>query len=94
MENCAIILGFCLIEQNLSFDRSAYEIVRNSILKHLLAYGAMTTQKLGSLVESHLKYKFDGSLYKHYEAVRQDLVSRGEIRLIPKTHPQLVEIVR
>jgi hypothetical protein len=66
--------------------------VRNSILKHLLVYGAMTTEKLGVLVENHLKHKFAGSLYRHYGAVRQVLAARGEIRYVPGSSPPFVEI--
>ena len=80
------------IKQGQCFDKAEYEIVRNSILKHLLAYGAMTVDKLGLYVENHLNDKLVGRLFKHYEAVRHVLEARGEIRCISKTHPQLIEI--
>jgi len=75
-----------------SLDKAEYEIVRNSILKNLLAYGAMTSEQLGLLVENHLKSKFEGSLYRHYAAVRQVLEFRGEIRRVPRSSPNLIEI--
>jgi len=90
MENCITVIGSCLNEQSLCLDKTVYEIVRNSILKHLLAYGVMTVGQLSSLVEDHLKNKFPSSLSRCYESVRRDLEARGEIRRIPQTQPQLI----
>lgn len=85
---------FChnLIRQAGCIDKATYEIVRNSILKVLLAYGAMTPEQLGSLVENRLKYKQDGSMYQWYEAVRRDLEARGEIRCVPGSRPLTIEL--
>jgi len=85
-------LGQCLIQQVESLDKAEYEIVRNSILKNLLAYGAMTSKQLGSLVESHLKHKLCNSLWQYYEAVREDLEARGEIHCVWNPGLQLIEI--
>lgn len=92
MEDCVIALRPYRIGHGLCFDRAEFEIVRNSILKHLLAYGTLTTDKLGLLVENHLKYKFAGSLHQQYEAVRQELEARGEIRSVASSEPALIEI--
>jgi len=92
MEDPVTTLSPYLIGQVGSPDKAEYEIVRNSVLKNLLAYGAMTSEQLGLLVENHLKYKFDGSLYRHYAAVRQVLEFRGEIRCVPKSSPLLIEV--
>ena len=92
MEDYVIALGPYLIRHGLCFDKAEFEIVRNSILKHLLTYGALTTDKLGLLVENHLKYKFASSLHGHYEAVRQVLEARGEIRCVSSPGPPLIEI--
>ena len=92
MEEFVTALHHCLTSQVCSLDKAEYEIVRNSILKNLLAYGAMTSERLGSLVKGHLKYKYYGSLWEYYEFVRMDLEARGEIRRIPNTNPQLIEI--
>jgi hypothetical protein len=92
MEDSVTTLRPYLIHQCACFDKAEYEIIRNSILKHLLAYGAMTTDKLGLLVENHLKRKFNGSLYRYYEAIRQVLEARGEIRYVPRSSPPLIEI--
>lgn len=92
MEDSVIAFRPYLIAHGLCFDRAEFEIVRNSILKHLLAYGALTTDKLGLLVEKHLKYKFAGSLYQQYESVRQVLEARGEIRSVSDPGPPRIEI--
>ena len=92
MEDSVIALRPYLIGHGLCFDKAEFEIVRNSILKHLLAYGALTTDKLGRLVENHLKYKFASSLHRHYEAVRQVLEARGEIRCVSSPGSPLIEI--
>ena len=92
MENSVIALCPYLIRHDLCFNKAEFEIVRNSILKHLLAYNALTVDKLGLLVENHLNYKFAGSLYQHYEVVRQVLEARGEIRCVSRSGPPLVEL--
>jgi len=92
MEDSATTFCHYQINPCACFDKAEYEIIRNSILKHLLAYGAMTADKLGSFVGKHLRDKFDGSLYQYYEAVRQVLEARGEIRYVPRSSPPLIEI--
>ena len=92
MEDSVIAFRPYLIAHGVCFDKAEFEIVRNSILKHLLAYGALTTDKLGLLVENHLKYKFDDSLHQQYEAVRQVLEARGEIRCVSRHGPPQIEI--
>ena len=81
-----------LIKQNVGLNKAKYEIVRNSILKNLFAYGAMTCEQLASLVKDHLKTKSYGSLWRYYFFVRQDLETRGEIRCVQKSEPPRIEI--
>jgi hypothetical protein len=69
-----------------------YEIVRNSILKNLLAYGAMSTDQLGLLVKDHLVHKLHGSLRRYYEAVQKDLEGRGEILIHRNSQPHMIEL--
>ncbi|HXD08927.1 MAG TPA: hypothetical protein VN653_02595 [Anaerolineales bacterium] len=92
MEDTVTVLCDCLIVNDESLDKAAYEIVRNSILKNLLSYGAMTSKQLGSLVKSHLKRKLCNSLWQYYETVREDLETRGEIRCVWIFGLALVEI--
>lgn len=92
MEDSVIALCQYLIEHDTGLDKAGYEIVRNSILKNLLAYGAMTSEQLGSLVEAHLRGKFHGALWRYYETVRKDLEARGEIRRVAGSKPLLIEL--
>jgi len=92
MEDSVTALRPYLLNQCACFSKAEFEIIRNSILKHLLAYGALTTEKLGMLVKTHLKCKSNESLCRYYEAVRQVLEARGEIRYVPRSSPLLIEI--
>lgn len=80
------------IQQNIDLDKAEYEIVRNSILKNLLAYGAMTSAELSLLVRDHLGSKSDNSLWRYYSLVKDELEMRGEIRSVPNTYPPRIEI--
>lgn len=81
-----------LIKHNLSLDKATYEIVRNSILKNLFAFGALTSEQLSSMVKEHLRSKSEGSLWRYYPLVRQELEARGEIRSVPNTEPTRIEL--
>lgn len=81
-----------LINQNIDLDKAEYEIVRNSILKNLFVYGAMTSEQLALLVKDHLESKSESLLWRHYSLVRQELEIRGEIRCVPNTYPAQIEI--
>ena len=81
-----------LINQNIDLDKAEYEIVRNSILKNLSAYGAMTSQQLALLVRDHLESKSESLLWQHYSLVRHELETRGEIRCVSDTYPTQIEI--
>jgi hypothetical protein len=81
-----------LIKQNIGLDKAKYEIVRNSILKNLFAYGAMTSEQLAVRVKDHLNSKSEGSLWGYYHLVKQELEIRGEIRCVPNTEPPRIEI--
>jgi len=61
-------------------DKAKYEVVRNSILKNLYAYGPLTHEQLGRLVESHLKKKLNDLVAWYFIVVEQDLEYHGEIR--------------
>jgi hypothetical protein len=78
--------------QVMCLDKATYEVVRNSILKNLYAYGPLTHEQLGTLVEDHLKFKLADLATWHYIIVEQDLEARGEIRCVPDTDPQLIEV--
>jgi hypothetical protein len=80
------------IQHNIDLDKAEYEIVRNSILKNLFVYGAMTSEQLAVLVRDHLESKSDGSLWRYYSLVREELEIRGEIRCLPGTNPPQIDV--
>lgn len=92
MEDSVTTLSHYLIRQVESLDKAEYEIVRNSIVKNLLAHGALTADQLSSLVKNHLRHKFYGSLQRYYESVLGDLEARGEIRVERNTKPHWIEL--
>ena len=92
MTNSVTGLDHYLIRQVQCLGKAEYEIVRNSILKNLLVYGAMTSAELGARVKDHLKHKLQGSLRDYFELVEQELEARGEIRVDRSIEPQLIEI--
>jgi len=92
MTDSITTLDHYLIRQVQCLGKADYEIVRNSILKNLLAYGAMTSAQLGARVKDHLKHKLHGALRDYFEIVRQDLEAHGEIRVDRSMEPQTIEI--
>lgn len=74
-------------------EKSKYDFMRNAILEKLRAYGAVSYEKLGKILEEQLLKKFDGSVIWYYTTVKLDLEARGIIRRVPNTEPQLIEIV-
>ena len=92
MADSVTMLDHYLIRQIQCLGKAEYEIVRNSILKNLLAYGSMTSTQLGDRVKDHLKHKLQGSLRGYFEIVQQDLEAHGEIRVDRSVEPQMIEI--
>ena len=83
MSDTVTLPGHYLIQQVERLSKAEYEIVRNSILKNLSVYGAMTSTELEARVKKHLKQKLHASLWPYYAAVRQDLEARGELEIEP-----------
>jgi len=92
MEDSITMFSCSLIQPVKGLDKAEYEIVRNSILKNLLAYGAMPLDQLGLLVNDHLNHKLYGSLQRYYEAVQNDLEARGEILIHRNLQPYMIEL--
>lgn len=82
-----------LAKQSVSIDKAKYNVMREAILENLRLYGSMTFTQLGALVEDQLQNNFDGSVMWYFATVKLDLEARGEIRRVPKTKPQMIEIV-
>ncbi len=82
-----------LDKQSIRIDKAKYNVVRETILKILRSYGSMTFTQLGALVEGQLQNDFDGPMMWYYTTVKLDMEARGEIRRVPNSRPQVVEIV-
>ena len=80
------------IKQGVRIAKEKYDIVREAILDNLRAYGPLTFTQLGNLLEDQLQKDFDGSVMWYYTTVKLDMEARGEIRRVPKSKPQLVDL--
>lgn len=74
-------------------DQAKYEAVHAAIFDNLRQYGPMTFTQLGALVEEQLHTTFTGSIMWHYTTVKQDMEARGEIRRVPNSRPQVIELI-
>jgi len=81
------------VGQNLRIDQARYQAVHEAITENLRRYGSMTFTQLGALVEEQLQANFAGSITWYYTTVKLDMEARGEIRRVPNSRPQVVEIV-
>lgn len=79
--------------QGVRMDIAKYQQVRGIILLNLRRYGPMTFTELGALVEDDLHDTLNGSILWYYTVVKQDLEAQGEIRRVPNSRPQIIEIV-
>ena len=80
-------------KQGVRIDQARYASVREAILHNLQCYGSMTFTQLGALVEEDLHDTFSGSVQWYYTTVKLDMEARGEIRRVPNSRPQLIEVV-
>lgn len=80
-------------KQGVSIEKAKYETVRSAILTALKKNGSMSFTDLGNAVEDRLLKNFDGSLMWYFTTVKLDLEARKEIRRVPKTSPQTIELV-
>jgi hypothetical protein len=80
-------------KQGISIEKQKYAVVQKAILHNLRAYGPMTFTQLGVLVEKDLRESFPGSVTWYYTTVKLDMEARGEIRRIPNSRPQVIEVV-
>ena len=80
-------------KRGLRIDRKKYNLMREAILEYLRLHGSMTFTELGDLLEDELQKNFDGTVMLYYTTVKLDLEARGEIRRVPGSKPQLIEIV-
>jgi len=80
-------------KQDIRLDYAKYEAVHAAIFDNLRQYGPMTFTQLGALVEEQLNHTFTGSVMWYYTTVKLDMEARGEIRRVPNSRPQVIEVV-
>ena len=82
-----------LANQDVRLDKATYNAVHEAILNNLRQYGPMTFTQLGALIEEELHSTFTGSVLWYCTTVKLDMEARGEIRRVPNSRPQMIEIV-
>jgi hypothetical protein len=80
-------------QQGMHIEKAKYDAMRSAILDSLQDHGVMTFSELGGLVEDLMQGSFDGSAMWYYITVKLDLEERGEIRRVPGSRPELIEVV-
>lgn len=79
-------------KQGVRIEKDKYDTMRETILLNLKQLGAVTFTELSTVVEHQLNGRFDGSVMWYFTTVKLDLEARGELRRVPKSKPQLVEL--
>jgi hypothetical protein len=80
-------------KQGIRIEKTKYDLMRDAILDVLTVRGPTTFMKLNMAVEEKLKGSFEGSIPWYFVTVKLDLEARGEIRRVPKSKPQMIEMV-
>jgi hypothetical protein len=80
-------------QQGMRIEKAKYNAMRSAILDSLQNHGVMTFSELGGLIEDLMEDSFDGSAMWYYITVKLDLEARGEIRRVPGSESQLIEVV-
>ena len=87
------VVHFDLPDQAVCIDRGSYNRMRATILKYLVVYGPMALIELFAVVEKRLCGSFEDSISYYFTLVEFDLEARGEIRRVPDSEPEFVEIL-
>jgi len=80
------------IKPGVRIAKAKYDTIREAILENLRAHGPLTFTQLGNLLEDQLQKDFGGSVMWYYTTVKLDMEASGEIRRLPKSKPQLVDL--
>jgi hypothetical protein len=92
MEKTILALHPDPTKQGVPIEKNKYEAVRSAIIATLKSNGSMSFTDLGNMVEDRLRKNFEGSILWYYTTVKLDLEARKEIRRVPKTSPQMIEL--
>ena len=78
--------------QDTKIEQTKYDMIRSSVIETLKRNGSMTYTELADLIEAKLQGEFDGSVTWYFTTVKLDLEARGEIRRVPLSKPQKIEL--
>lgn len=81
------------VKRGVNIEKTKYDSMKNAILETLKRDGAMPFVELAALLKDQMQGSFDGSVMWYFTTVKLDLEARGEIRRVPNTKPQRVELV-
>lgn len=81
-------------KQGVNISKDKYDIIRKVILSVLREQNEMPFTKLSKAVEKEVSGSFDGSITWYVTTVKLDLEARGEIKRVPKSRPQLLQIIK
>lgn len=75
-------------------EKAKYDVIRRAILENLRIHGSLSFTRLGNLLEEQLLKSFDGSVTWYFTTVKLDMEARGEIRRVPGSGRQLIELAQ
>jgi hypothetical protein len=78
--------------QSVKIEQTKYDVIRNAVIETLKRNGSMTFTELADLIEVELQGEVDGSVTWYFTTVKLDLEARGEIRRVPFSKPQKIEL--
>lgn len=79
-------------KKGVNISREKYEIIRKAILSTMQAQKEITFKNLSCAVEKEVNGNFEGSVVWYVTTVKLDLEARGEIRRVPNSRPQLLQL--
>ena len=80
-------------KQGVNISKAKYELIRKTILSILRTQKEMTFMNLSRAVEREINGNFEGSVTWYVTAVKLDLDARGQIKRVPNSRPQLIQLV-
>jgi hypothetical protein len=79
-------------KQGVQISKAKYDAMRTAILGLLKKNGPMTFIAMSNILEDSMQTTFDGSVMWYFTTVKLDMEARGEIRRVPNSKPQTIEL--
>ena len=79
-------------KQGVKISREKYEVIRKAILCVMERQNEISFMNLAREVEKEVNGKFEGSVSWYVTTVKLDLETRGQIRRVLNSRPQLVKL--